>query len=628
MIARALAVLLFAGAMHAASAPDWVRTAMAVPVPPQPPRTVAVVLSDTTSLTIVPSGEVTTQRRRVVKILAPAGTGYAYGVAMFDDRTRLRTLRAWSIEPSGEVHKIKERDAIETSAASFEVFTDAKMKYLDIPAEVGSVVAVEYETREQPYEPATVWQFQEGIPVLRTRLEARIPQGWGYTSKWINHAPVEPLAGPVWELRDIPAIDDEPRMPEAVAIVGRLGVQWNATRSWSDVGTWFYGLAAPRTAATPQLQTKVRELTKGSADPVRTLARFAQRDIRYVAVEIGIGGYQPHAAGEVFTNRFGDCKDKTTLLRAMLKELGIESHSLLVHTTRGAVDPSFPSVHSFNHVIAAIQLPRERVKGLDAVIEHPKLGTLVLFDPTSTTTPFGQLPPYLQASRGLLVTSAGGELIELPAHAPEASALRRTAKLQLDTKGVLSGKVEEIRTGAMAASWRGQLQQLDAADRVKFVESTLASHLANQTASDVKIENLDDPEADLVVRYSVSAPGYAKRVADMVLIRPRVLGAKGESTIAMAERKHGYVTDGPSLQTDDVEIAIPPVVKLDELPKPVTVTTPHVQYASSSTFAEGVLRYSRKYAMKTWAVEKDAIPSLNDAFAKIAADERASAVFK
>ncbi len=628
MIARTLAVLLFAGVVNAAPAPDWVRAVMARPVPPQPARTSAVVLSDTTSLTFAASGELTTLRRRVVKILSPAGRDYAYGFAWFDDNTKLRLLRGWSIEPSGKVHQLRERDAVETSAATFEVFTDAKMKFLDIPSEVGSVIAYEYETRERPYEPVTVWRFQESIPVLRARLEARIPADWKYSAKWTNYTPIEPLNAPVWELADVPAIVDEPRMPAGRAVAGWMGVHWNASRSWDDVGTWFHGLAASRLASTPALQTKTRELTSGVEDPIRALARFSQRDVRYVAVEIGIGGYQPHAAGEVFTNRYGDCKDKATLLRTMLKEIGVESHFVLVHTTRGTVEPSFPTVHAFNHVISAIQVPRERAKGLDAVIEHPRLGALLLFDPTSTTTPLGQLPPYLQASRGLLVTAAGGELIDLPSHTPESSALRRTAKMQLDMTGKLSGSVEEVRTGAIAASMRGQLQSLSGTDRIKFIESALGYHLADQTAADVKIENLDEPETDLVIRYTVAAPGYATRVAGMVLVRPRVLGAKGEGAIATAERKHGYVTEGPSVHADEVEIAIPTTIMLDELPKPVAVSTPHVQYESRSTFEKGVLRYTRQYAMKTWSVEREALPSLNEAFAKIAADERASAVFK
>jgi hypothetical protein len=645
MMKRVFAIVVFAASLHAASlvaapsAPPWVTQAMSRPIPAQPPRTNAVVLLDATMLTFAPNGELTTQHQRVVKILTPAGRDYAYGLAAFDDNTKLRTLRGWSIEPGGKVHLVKERQAVETSAASFEVFTDAKMKFLDLPSEVGSVIAYEYETREKPYEPVTMWQFQEGIPVLRARLEAHLPAGWTYAERWMNYdanagrASARPAEGraeahPTWELENVPAIADEPRMPADGAVAGRLGVHWNASRSWNDVAMWFHGLAASRLAPTPPLQTRTRELAGAAKDPVRAVARFAQRDIRYVAVEIGIGGYQPHAAGEVLANSFGDCKDKATLLRAMLRELGIESHYVLVHTTRGMVEPSFPTVHAFNHVISAVQLPAEKAKGLAAAIEHPRLGTLVLFDPTSTTTPFGSLPEYLQASRGLLVTAQGGELIDLPGHAPESSELRRKARLELDEAGVLRGSVEEIRTGAMAASMRNQLQPLNATERLRYIESSLAYHLAHQTAADVKIENLDEPEADLIVRYNLAAPGYAQRVAGMVLVRPRVLGVKGETTVAMAERKHGYVTDGPSVQTDEVEIKVPATVALDELPKPVTVTGPYVQYASSSTFEKGVLRYTRKYSMKAYAVEKDGIPLLNEAFAKIAADERASAVFK
>jgi hypothetical protein len=449
----------------------------------------------------------------------------------------------------------------------------------------------------------------------------------------MNYAPVA-AAGNVWELVDVPAIPDEPRMPQAATVAGRLGLHWRspatqaASRSWGDVARWYGGLAAPRLAATPPMQAATRTLVANAADPIRVLARFAQRDVRYVAVEIGIGGYQPHAAGEIFANRYGDCKDKATLLKAMLKEIGVESYYVVVHTTRGMVDPSFASIGSFNHVISAIRIPKEKAKGLHAVVEHPKLGALLLFDPTSTTTPFGHLPSSLQASRGLLVTADGGELIDMPSHAPEASELRRTAKLKLDADGTLHGAIDEVRTGDMASSMRGTLQSLSAAERVRFVESTLAYHLARQTATDIRIENLDDPETDLVIKYNLTAPGYATRVADMILVRPRVVGSKAERTVVMTDRKHGYVTDGPSLQTDEVEIALPPTVKLDELPKAVAVANPLVQYTSSSAVENGVLRYKRRYAMHKHVVDRDAIPTLNEAFAKIAADERASAVFK
>ena len=81
-----------------------------------------------------------------------------------------------------------------------------------------------------------------------------------------------------------------------------------------------------------------------------------QRNIRYVGIEIGIGGLQPHTADDVFRNRYGDCKDKATLLRAMLENVGIHSTWVLVDTRRGFVDPKVPSVDG-NHAIAAIEIP-------------------------------------------------------------------------------------------------------------------------------------------------------------------------------------------------------------------------------------------------------------------------------
>ena len=308
----------------------------------------------------------------------------------------------------------------------------------------------------------------------------------------------------------------------------------------------------------------------------------------------------------------------------MLKEIGVESYWVLVHTTRGVVDAKFPVLGTFNHVILAIATPEKT----HATVEHPKLGKLVLFDPTSTTTPFGYLPSYLQDSRGLLVTPSGGELIAMPAHEADANQLRRKATLQLDAAGTLTGTIEEVRTGRMAEEMRDSLRTMTAADRIRFIEQILGSSLTNYTAKDIAIENVDDTDADLVVRYGITAKGYARKVADMVLLRPRLVGRKPDTIVDMKERTYGYVTDGPSVQTDDVEIALASPLQVDELPPAVNVTTPAVQYASRSEFKDGVLRYTRKYALQTFFVPREKLAELNQAFSKILADERASAVLK
>lgn len=632
MIARLIALLVaFTAVVPAFGAlPPWIRAA----VPAQMPETKdarSVVLLDDTAVTVFPNGEVSTRHRRVVKILTAAGREDLATGVWFDNDSKVKALHGWSIDRNGTEYTLKQRDAVEASAGDFELYTDARMKVLRVPGDIGSVVAFESERVEKPYLMQSAWHFQEDIPVLHARYQLTLPAGWSLHAKWMNHEPVAPLTPGVWEIKSIPAIADEPRRPSVLAIGGRAGFDFLKPSaqplSWSDIAKWFGSLAAPRALPTPELQAKVRELTANAKDPIRPLARFAQRDVRYIAVEVGIGGYQPHAAGEVFSKRFGDCKDKTTLLRTMLKEAGIDAYAVLVHATRGATDPAFPSMHAFNHVIAAIPVSAEKAKELHAVVDHPKLGKLLLFDPTSTLTPYGHLPESLQASRGLLVTKEGGELIELPTQTPEASQLRRSAKLALAPNGTLSGTVEEVRSGSMAAGMRSYLQSMDANERIGYVESTLASHMAASNAADIAIEHLDDPEADLVIRYKVTAPLYAKRVANMLLVRPRVIGQKSE-TLVDTKRTYTYVTDGPSLQIDEIDITMPPAMTLDELPAKVEAKTKVAEYASSSTFEQGVLRYRRRYALHSFSVPKDGLAEVNGVWTKILSDERASAVFK
>ncbi len=634
MIRRSLAavivvVALAPAAFGARELPPWIRAAIPAELPPAGDAN-AIVLLDETVLQIAPGREISTRHRRVVKVLTAAGREEGYLAVAFDGETKIRSMNGWSIDPAGHEYALRERDAIETTVGDFELYTDTRMKLLKVPADIGSIVAFEYERNERPHLMQSTWHFQENVPVLLARYQVVAP-GWTCDTRWLNYKAVDPVGPNTWEIRNVPAVLDEPRRPSTLTLAGRVGFNFlypNAKAlAWSDIARWFSDLAFPRGTATPQLQAKVRELTKDDDDPMVPLARFTQRDVRYVAVEIGIGGYQPHAAGEVFTNRFGDCKDKATLLRTMLKEVGIDAHYVLVHATRGATDPTFPSMHAFNHVIVAIPVSAERAKNVKAVITHPKLGKLLLFDPTSTLTPFGQLPESLQASRGLLVTAEGGEMIDLPALPAEVNQLHRIAKLQLDAKGTLSGTVEEVRSGNMAAGMRASLQALNAVERVRWIESGLASHLTVSSAQNVTIEYLDEPESDLVIRYQITAPNYAKRVADMMLVRPRVLGQKAETLVDM-KRTYPYVTEGPSLHSDEVEIKMPPTVKLDELPAKVEIKTPVVQYASGSTFEDGVLRYKRQYSLHAFTIPRESLAELNGAWKQILGDERASAVFK
>src|SRR5262249_2716848 len=145
----------------------------------------------------------------------------------------------------------------------------------------------------------------------------------------------------------------EDNMPPWRGIAGRLVVsltppdnRQQGFRSWREMGSWDQGLIQGRTDSSPQIKqtvTQPKQSAPSQLGKMRAPAGLVQNDVRYVAIELGIGGLQPHPATEVFTHRYGDCKDKVTLLNAMLKEIGIDSYYFIINTVRGSITDTTPA---------------------------------------------------------------------------------------------------------------------------------------------------------------------------------------------------------------------------------------------------------------------------------------------
>jgi hypothetical protein len=445
----------------------------------------------------------------------------------------------------------------------------------------------------------------------------------------------------MWEVSDIPAVKPEPSMPAPKSFEGRMtvffypddaNVRAKVADNWGSVGRFYQQLTVGRRELTPEIKAKVQELTgsrTSTFDKMHALATFAQRDIRYVSIQIGIGGLQPHSAGAVFSSRYGDCKDKATLLSTMLREIGIDSYYVFIHTDRGYVGPEMAPSITFNHAILGIRAPADvPAERVPAVVQHPKLGTILFFDPTDHITPLGQLPSYLQANFGLLATDEGGELVQLPLLAPNINRLNRTAKLELSAAGTLSGEVREVRAGVPAVQRRAQLLQAEGADRKKVLEDFLGSFLEGFHLTGASVENLEQFDQDLVLQYRFVAQSYAKRAGNMLIVRPRVLGQKASSLLEGEERKHPVEFDSASTQSDVFEIKLPPGYKVEDLPQPVEMDLGFASYRSKVEVQGNVLHYRRDFVVKEVLVDKNRLEQLKKFYRTVAGDERSSLVLQ
>jgi Domain of Unknown Function with PDB structure (DUF3857)/Transglutaminase-like superfamily len=648
-VATLAVAFLSAPRVRADSAPDWLRAAARQALPAYADNPIAVVLLDEQQTTVQNNGEIDVRHRLAYKLLRPeAQDRYGYAAVQFDNETKVTSFKAWTITPDGHELSEGEKDAVETSMSTFEVFSDDKAKVLKFQEAIpGSVVGYEYVQKQRPFLFEDDWFFQDTIPVKQARFILQLPSGWEYSTFWINYSEQKPqVAGNryVWDLSDVSPIDQELDMPAWRAIGGRLGIKYfprdpamraRTTGSWNDVGLWYDGLTESSRVASPEIKQKVAQLTAGLSDPIEkihALTDYMQHQIRYVAINIGIGGFQPHPAADVFANQYGDCKDKVTLLSTMLHEIGIDSDYVLVNADHGEVRQDYPSMH-FDHAILAILLPTGvNTTTLYASVDEPGLGRVLFFDPTDEYVPLGYLPADLQDNFCLIVTPTGGRLVRLPLLLPATNRLLRMGKFALSSKGDLSGEMQELRWGEPASDDREAFLGTEPSKRAEIIESFLGEFLNNFVLTGASLGDLNKYDENFTVNYKFVSPGYADVTGNMLVVRPRIVGDKYTSFLTLftgkKARQYPVQFEDTTLQSDIFDITVPPGYVADGLPKPVNANCAYADYQSQTTFADGVLHYKRTFEIKGVTVPVEKLPEIRDFLQQVAADQQSAAVLK
>lgn len=643
-------LLVCAPRASAGDAPAWMHAQANVPLPAYDDKTDAVLLYSETNVTVVGSDKIRTTVREVYKILRPNGRRRGTVDVFLNPERKIKSLHGWCIPAQGKDYEVKDKDAIEVSpnTEGGELISDVKYRILQIPApDPGNIVGYEYEVEERPFFLQDMWTFQEQDPVRESHYSLQLPAGWEFKASWLNHVEVKPTDAAnnlwQWSVSDIQAIRTEPAMPPVRGVMGQMivtlfppgGGTVNNFASWDDLGKWMNALMAGRMEASPEIKQQVATLAAGKSTPsekMRAIAHFVQHDVRYVAIELGIGGWQPHPAAEVFAHRYGDCKDKALLMRSMLHEIGIDSFQVAINTQRGAIVPETPPHnYGFNHNIVAIRLPDGlNDPSLVATLQDPKLGKILFFDPTDEMTPFGQIRGPLQANNALLATPDHGELIALPQQPPAMNSVDRTGKLTLDEAGTLSGEVKEVRLGERASSERWALRAATKdTDRIKPIESLLANSLSSFRITRALVLNMTLTDQPFGFNYTFESYNYAKNAGGLLLVRPRVLGNKGAGFLETKEpRRFPIEFEAPARDSDTFEIAIPNGYVVDDVPAPVDADFDFASYHSKTEVKGNVIDYTRTFELKELSVPVSRAEDLRRFYRIIAGDERNTVVLK
>jgi tetratricopeptide (TPR) repeat protein len=269
----------------------------------------------------------------------------------------------------------------------------------------------------------------------------------------------------------------------------RASVQLTTFKNWDETGQWFRSLAAPRAAITPDIRQKAEELTrtaKTESEKIQNIYHYVSTNFRYIGIALGIGRIQPHSATDVLTNDYGDCKDKHTLFAALLAAVGVKAYPTLISST-GKIDPAFPSISQFDHVITA--LPRDN-------------GFLFL-DTTPEVAPFGYLIAGLRDKQVLVLPDDGpAQLVKTPPDPPFKSFMNFEAEGTLNDADTFDAKMQITLRGDAELLYRYAFRQAGQPQWKDVMQK--ASSLLNfgGTVSDVVLSPLDATDAPFHIEYN------------------------------------------------------------------------------------------------------------------------------
>ena len=380
--------------------------------------------------------------------------------------------------------------------------------------------------------------------------------------------------------KQVPRIDSEPAMPGFAEVAPYLHV--STYRTWDEVGRWYWNLVSEQMQDDGTLKQAAVQATNGARstlDRVKAIHRLVVESTRYVGLEFGIHGYKPYKATQVFERRFGDCKDKATLLVTLLSSVGVDAELVLLRTRRGGrIDDTPASLAVFDHAIAYV----------------PSLDLYV--DGTAEFSGLGELPAEDQDTMALRVTAHGAKLVRTPVLPPERNLARRSWKVDLRADGSAQIEEELSVVGQAAHEWR-TYYQTEGERRARFAKAWNGRYAGTQLESVTMA--VADRNRPVVVRSRVLVPQLGERRGSRELALPTSSReADLASTYARLGERHWPLVIGyPWRHEESVSYHLPKGTQVLRLPQGRSVKNQFGEFTLAVTSSAAEVTFTSAFVV-------------------------------
>jgi len=503
----------------------------------------------------------------VIKIQSEEGKNAGDIIVNYDrEKDIIEYLRAYTITPEGErieCTQIEDRNAHEGYAS----ISENRFKLLIMP-QVSSGCMLEVKHRIFHKRPIIEKHFFQTFPfsgftpikIFRTKL--MVPDNLELRSMYLNSdiSPAVDHEGNKviyqWEIKGKEAELAEDNMPPMAEIF--QSVSFSSLKSWAQLADLFWNLYSKNIIISPEMKTKIKEITEKDDSlrgKIQSIIKYIQDEYRYLSMSIESHHYEPHPSNEVFTNKYGDCKDQTVLAIAMLGEIGVKAFPALFSYT---FDPDFekriPMPSYFRHVILCI--------------EHE--GKNYYTDPQRKGFYFDETSYDLSGGYVLLLNGEGGLLERVPPAKPDLYIDSSEYRVEIDEDGSALFDGSKIFPRIRSIQIRSAYLNNTEEGRKKMLSSLDASLSSGGTMLSRTLNNIDDPYKNIAIDARYRRTDFVKVANDMMMFG---MGQLNTPALASTERRYPIVFSGSYRFENILDFIIPEGFEILNLPKNINYET-------------------------------------------------------
>lgn len=571
----------------------------------------SIIVNQDIAIVIKSQKSYTIKKYKKIKVLNKLGIKNIDALEYYDKSSNINSIKATLYDKNGlRIKKFDKKDFTDVSVADgFSVFTDNRVLYLNFtPTEFPFTIEYESEVENDNTAFIPFWMpiddFYESVVQSNFSITYPIEMGFkfqennviGYS---ITTSKTEGTCN--YKAKDLVAIKSEEYSPSFAQIVPKVvfgfdkfnleGVDGLAT-SWKDFGLWMNtNLLYQTDDISEATKQKMVELVGTTSDPIekaKIIYNYVQNKVRYVSIQLGIGGWKPMNASDVDRLGYGDCKALSNYTKALLNAVNVPSFYTIIYgdSTKRDIINDFVSMQG-NHAILTI----------------PNQGKLYSLECTSQSAPFGFNGDFTDDRMALIIKPDGGQIIKTSNYNEKNSTQIQTGSYAVDQEGNLKAQLKVYSNGVQYSDkyFLETAKPLSVADHYK---SNL-SEINNLKLEKTSFVN-DKTNFQFTENLEISATNYASFSGSLIMFPVNAFNRYSSVPQRYRNRTNPFEIQRGFYDEDEILINLPTGYTVDGTPESSNITNKFGEYKTNiESISEFKMKYKRTLLIKKGNFEKN-----------------------